>query len=160
MCVGSVRLVRFSEFGRFPDNETHRQPLPAGCAQVVTMEISDCIQEYLMQLTMKHFMKAPVKAPVKAMFDELPQEIRNHIMYVRARKIYKEAMDNARKYGTVERGEYRLIFKASFLKDICRSHGLKVSGTRNELLHRLREHKKTILDRTLSDSFMFWRPLV
>ena len=113
-----------------------------------------------MQLTLKHFMKAvPLKATI-AMFDELPQEIRNHIMYLRALEMYKEAMDNARKYGVVERGEYRFIKKVSFLKEMCRTHELKVSGTRDELLFRLRNHWKTMLDRKLSGSFMFWLPLV
>jgi hypothetical protein len=97
---------------------------------------------------------APLKATV-AMFDELPQEIRNHIMYLRARGIYKEAMNNARKWGVTERGEYRFIKTVSFLKDMCRSYGLKVSGTRDELLFRLRNHKKTMLDRKLSGALCF-----
>ena len=69
-------------------------------------------------------------------------------------------MDDARKWGVTERGEYISICKVSFLKDMCRSYGLKVSGTRDELLFRLRNHKKTMLDRKLSGSFMFWLPLV
>ena len=109
-----------------------------------------------MQLTLKQFMKA---APLKAMFDELPKEIRNHIMYVRAREIYKAAYEHAQRWGVLERGEYQSIYKAAFIKDICRSYGLKVSGTRDELLFRLRNHKKAMLDRKFS-GFRFWLPLV
>ena len=46
------------------------------------------------------------------------------------------------------------------LVEMCRRHGLKASGTKSELLYRMRDHKRDALRRQLDRSFLFWVPIV
>eukprot|EP00966_Prymnesium_polylepis_P299792 6927804-Prymnesium_polylepis.1 len=65
-----------------------------------------------------------------ASFDDLPSEIRCLVMCLRAQASYGEAQVNVCRWG-VGNG---WVYKKAFLKDICRSYGVRVSGTVAQLL--------------------------
>lgn len=87
-----------------------------------------------------------------ASFDDLPSEIRCLVMCLRAEASYREAQVNACRW---DRGN-GWVYKKAFLKDICRSNGLRVSGTVAQLLFRIREHKQETLAHETVDSIIFW----
>ena len=90
-------------------------------------------------------------------FDDLPQELRSHIMYLRAHASYKKEMRRANWWGVRYENGYKYTWKARVLKDFCRSYGLRVSGTKSDLVFRIRDHKRSGLEQKQKASCRFWR---
>jgi hypothetical protein len=103
-----------------------------------------------------------VKEKCEAMttFEDLPTEIRTNIMYLRARANYKKAYRNTRSWGVEYHAGYFCVIKKAVLKDKCRDQGLHVSGTVNQLLFRIRDHKRDVLERVCNNSERFWSPVL
>ena len=93
-------------------------------------------------------------------FDDLPTDIRNKIMYHRAHANYKKAMSNTIGWGVRYKNGFRFEYKNWVLKDECRKLGLRVSGTKTQLLFRIRDHTRDALRRKCDNSFRFWAPIV
>jgi hypothetical protein len=89
-------------------------------------------------------------------FDDLPPEIRDNVMYLRARANYRKAYYIACAWGVEYHAGYRMVYKKFYLKDICRAHGLRVSGSVNQLLFRIRDRKRDVLERACNNSERFW----
>ena len=93
-------------------------------------------------------------------FDALPNELRNSIMFVRALGMYKRERRRIGSWGVTYAQGFRWTHGVPVLKDVCRRHGLRVSGTRNALLFRIRDHKAGTLSGRRGQSERFWRDAV
>ena len=88
---------------------------------------------------------------------ELPSDMLNKIMYFRAMTVYRKAHLRIGRWGVTERGSRIWTYKKSFLNDLCRSYHLKISGTKNELLFRIRDHMRDGLSKKRDRSVRFWK---
>ena len=81
-----------------------------------------------------------------------------------ARANYENGYRNIRfcfvRYIAGDRCVIKSVTKKFVLKDICRKYGLHVSGTVNELLFRIRDHKRDVLKRACNNSERFWSPVL
>ena len=98
-------------------------------------------------------------------FDDLPPEVRSVVMYLRATANYRKACYIACAWGVKYKvnkynAGYQSVHKKCFLKKICRAHGLRVSGSVNQLLFRIRVHKHDVLERACNNSDRFWDPVL
>jgi hypothetical protein len=89
------------------------------------------------------------------MFDDLPIELRNHIMRMRVHAQYQDAI-NANDRLRYWRDGVLWEAKKTFLVWLCRAHGLRVSGPKRELIKRLREHRRYNLAQKRERSSRFW----
>eukprot|EP00966_Prymnesium_polylepis_P206712 4788878-Prymnesium_polylepis.1 len=83
-------------------------------------------------------------------FDDLPLEIRNKVMYLRARANYRQ---------TFLKYKNGWLPAKRVMKEVCRSRGLHVSGNCSQLIRRIRKHKWEVLDEANKNSVVFWYDL-
>ena len=92
-------------------------------------------------------------------WDALPREIQQLIMTNRAKTLYADALWKAYHFHSLydpHRGRI-VTYTAKGLTEICRRHGLKVSGKNDEKRHRIRQYLVREVDRKWAHSCQFWK---